>query len=130
MHILRFEAKVISTEPDDENRKFIISFYCGDDTIQVYEVCDKNSGRMGGKFMERKKHKNPVTQQYYVEKDFLIGRTLFLGGYKFQLFKTDEYTEKYMEDNGDSFPEADLISVLRKIKKGAAAYNSMQEYAI
>lgn len=38
MHILRFEAKLVSTEPDDENRKFIISFYCGDDTIQVYEV--------------------------------------------------------------------------------------------
>ena len=33
MHILRFEAKLISTEPDDESRKFIISFYCGDDTI-------------------------------------------------------------------------------------------------
>lgn len=33
MHILRFDAKLISTEPDDENRKFIISFYCGDDTI-------------------------------------------------------------------------------------------------
>jgi hypothetical protein len=33
MHILRFEAKFISTEPDDESRKFIISFYCGDDTI-------------------------------------------------------------------------------------------------
>jgi hypothetical protein len=33
MHILRFDAKLISTEPDDESRKFIISFYCGDDTI-------------------------------------------------------------------------------------------------
>lgn len=38
MHILRFDAKLVSTEPDDENRKFIIAFYCGDDTIQVYEV--------------------------------------------------------------------------------------------
>ena len=130
MHILRFEAKVISTEPDDENRKFIISFYCGDDTIQVYESCDKNSGRVGGKFMEKKKHKNPVTQDYYQEKDFLIGRTIFLGGYKFQLQKADEYTEKYMEDNGDVFPEADLLSVLTKVKKGASAYNSLQEYAI
>lgn len=85
MHILRFDSKLISTEPDDENRKFIISFYCGDDTIQVYEVCDKNSGRMGGKFMERKKHNNPVNGDYYCEKDLLIGRTMFLGGYKFQL---------------------------------------------
>ena len=96
MHVLRFEATLVSTEPDDESRKFIISFYCGDDTIQVYEVCDKNSGRIGGKFMERKKHKSPVTQAYYEEKDFLIGKTLYLGGYKFSLVKADEYTEKYM----------------------------------
>lgn len=33
MHILRFNCKLVSTEPDDENREFIISFYCGDDTI-------------------------------------------------------------------------------------------------
>ncbi len=128
--MLRFEAKVVSTEPDDEIRSFIISFYCGDDTIQVYEVCDKNSGRIGGKFMERKKHKSPITKDYYQEKDFLIGRTIFLGGYKFQLLKADDYTEKYMEDNFDTFPEADLQAVLRKVKRSAAAFNSLQEYAI
>lgn len=38
MHILRFDAKLVSPEPDDENRKFIISFFCGDDTIEVYEA--------------------------------------------------------------------------------------------
>lgn len=26
MHVLRFEAKLISTEPDDESRRFIVSF--------------------------------------------------------------------------------------------------------
>ena len=46
-------------------------------------MCDKNSGRMGGKFLEKKKHTNPVTKAYYEERDFLIGRTIFLGGYKF-----------------------------------------------
>ncbi len=130
MHILRFESKVISTEPDDESRKFLISFYCGDDSIQVYEVCDKNSGRIGGKFMERKKHKSPITDEYYQERDFLIGRTIFLGGWKFQLMKADEYTEKYMEDNPDQFPEANIDIIINKIKKGAQAYNSLQEYVI
>src|SRR3569833_1706299 len=128
MHILRFEAKLISTEADDENRKFLISFYCGDDSIQVYEVCDKNSGRVGGKFLEKKKHNNPVTKDYYQEKDFLIGRTVFLSGYKIQLLKCDEYTEKYMEDYGDLIPETHLVRVLDKIKKGASAFNSAQEY--
>jgi len=55
MHVLRFNAKLVSTEPDDESRTFIVSFYCGDDTILVYETCDKNSGRIGGRFMKRKK---------------------------------------------------------------------------
>lgn len=100
MHVLRFEAKLVSTELDDENRKFIISFYCGDDSIQVYEVCDKNSGRLGGKFLERKKHKSPINPSvYYQEKDFLIGKTMFLGGYKFSLVVADDYTMKYMKDN-------------------------------
>lgn len=131
MHVLRFEAKLISTEPDDEARKFIISFYCGDDTIQVYESCDKNSGRLGGKFMERKKHKNPVRPaDYYAERDFLIGQTFSLGGYKFQLLKADEYTEKYMEDNPDIFPQASIANVIRKIKRGASAHSNLQAYVI
>ena len=130
MHILRFNCKLVSTEPDDENREFIISVYCGDDTIQVYEVCDKNSGRMGGKFMERKKHKNPVTDNYYDEHDFLIGRTVFLGGFKFQIISADEYTEKYMEDNCDVFPESNLDLVIAKIKKASRNYPSLQAYAV
>jgi hypothetical protein len=96
----------------------------------VYEVCDKNSGRIGGKFMERKKHKNPVTQAYYQEKDFLIGRTVFLGGFKFQMVSADEYTEKYMEDNPDQFPEAGFKVIINKIKKPAAKYPDLQTYAI
>lgn len=32
-------------------RKFIISFFCGDDTIQVYQNTDKNSGFWGGKYL-------------------------------------------------------------------------------
>jgi hypothetical protein len=123
-------SKMVSTEPDDEQREFMISFYCGDDTIQVYEMCDKNSGRMGGKFMERKKHKDPVTGDYYSEKHCLIGATVYLGGFKFKLEQADEYTEKYMEENPAEFPEANIYRVINKIKKGANDFSSMQEYVI
>ena len=101
MHVLRFEATLVSTEPDDETRKFIISFYCGDDTVQIYEICDKNSGRIGGRFMERKKQTNPVTGRYYQEKEFVLGEVVYLVGFKFMLAKADEYTERYMEDNSE-----------------------------
>lgn len=130
MHVLRFNAKLVSTEPDDENREFIISFFCGDDTILIYEVCDKNSGRIGGKFMHRGNHKNPVSGANYAEQDFLIGRTIFLGGFRFQLVSADEYTEKYMEDNPEMFPEQNIQQILSKIKKQSAAYPSLQEYCV
>jgi len=132
MHILRFNAKLVSTEPDDENREFIISFFCGDDTILVYEVCDKNSGRIGGKFMERKNHKNPVKggTNNYCEADFLIGRQIALGGFRFQLVSADEYTEKYMEDNPDLFPEQNIENILNKIRKMAKNYKNLHEYCI
>jgi len=130
MHILRFEASLVSTEPDDETRKFIISFYCGDDTLQIYEICDKNSGRIGGRFMERKKQTNPTNGKYYTEKDFVLGATVFLAGFKFMLIKADEYTEKYMEDNGETFPQASLIAIIEKMKKGSKGFANLQDYAI
>lgn len=130
MHILRFMSKMVSTEPDDESRDFLVSFFCGDDSIQVYEVADKNSGRVGGKFMDRKKHRDPVTGDYYYEKHFLIGATIYLAGFKFKLMQADEYTEKYMEENPDQFPEANCARIIHKIKKGSNNFASMQEYVI
>lgn len=88
-------------------------------------MCDKNSGRIGGKFLERKKHKQPVTQNYYQEKDFCIGRSVFLGGHKFLLMSADEYTEKYMEDNPDQFPEQALENIIAKIKKPSCNFGSL-----
>ena len=44
---------------------------------------------------------------------------------KFQLLKADEYTEKYMEDNPDIFPQASLNAVVAKIKKGGQAFKSL-----
>jgi len=129
MHVLRFNAKLVSTEPDDESRTFIVSFYCGDDTILVYETCDKNSGRIQGRFMKRKRQTNPVSCAYYTEKDFMIGRTVHLAGFKFMLMSSDDYTEKYMQDNHEVFPEASTSILMNKIKAGCKDGN-MQKYAI
>jgi hypothetical protein len=80
--------------------------------------------------MERKKHNNPVHGGYYSERDFLIGHTLFLGGFKFQLLKADEYTEKYMEDNPDLFPQADISSIIAKVGRASIGHKSLQDFAI
>jgi len=65
-NVLRFEARMISESKEDNIRKFIISFFCGDDTIQIYQNADRNSGIWGGKFLERKKHEKSDEQRYIV----------------------------------------------------------------
>jgi len=129
LHILRFEAKLVSSNADDDNRKFILSFFCGDDTIQVYEVAERNSGRLPGKFLDKKKHINPVTKNYYSEKDMLLGELLLLGGHKFRLMKCDEYTEKYFEANPEVFKEASIYYVLNKIRTLGKGFPSIAEYS-
>jgi hypothetical protein len=101
-YVLRYEARMISENRDENDRKFIISFFCGDDTIQVYQNADKNSGVWGGKFMERKKH--TLDNRYMVDTDFQIGGIVKLGSYTFQLLKADDFTIQYMKDRPEKFP--------------------------
>ena len=129
LHILRFDGKIVSCNPDDESRNFIISFYCGDDTIKIHEVAERNSGRIGGKFLDRKKHLNPVNGQYYSEKDMLLGSLLLLGGHKFRLVQCDEYTEKYFEANPEVFKEASIDCVLSKLRLQGKGFPAVADFA-
>lgn len=55
----------------------------------------------------------------------MIGRTVSLAGFKFMLVSADEYTEKYMEDNSDVFPEASFRAIINKIKAPASRFPSL-----
>lgn len=44
-HILKFQAKMISNIPEDYSRDFVISYYLADDTISVFELGRRNSGK-------------------------------------------------------------------------------------
>lgn len=43
-HVLRFVGKMLSDNPTDKDRTFIISFHLSDDTISVFEATHSNSG--------------------------------------------------------------------------------------
>ena len=87
---------MISESKQDNIRKFIISFFCGDDTIQVYQNADKNSGIWGGKFMERKRQDKVGESRYIIDTDFQIGGVIKIAAYTFQLLKADDFTINYM----------------------------------
>jgi EF-hand domain-containing protein 1 len=121
---------LISQNKDENNRKFIISFFCGDDTIQVYQNADKNSGIWGGKFLERKKHEHKIEGRYLVDTDFQIGSIVNLGAYNFQLLKADDFTLNYMRERPDKYPEVGIESALNEIKALAKNHKSYNDFLI
>lgn len=44
-NVLNFRAKLVTTNQVDSERRFILSFYLGDDSISVFEPPQRNSGK-------------------------------------------------------------------------------------
>jgi len=59
----------VSENREDNDRKFVISFFCGNDSIKVFLAADKNSGIWGGVFLEREKFRKD-NGEYYASSDF------------------------------------------------------------
>lgn len=93
---LRFLSKFVTNKPEDINRRFILTYYLADDTISIYEKAQRNSGFIGGKFLERMKLKNPVTTQPFQPHDFHTGATLTLNHYVFELLEADGFTKSFL----------------------------------
>lgn len=85
---------------------------------------------MGGKFLERKKHRNDKINRYLTETDFQIGGIVELDVYHFQLLRADEFTAKYMAERPDRFPEASIQEVTDKIKKLVFRHKNYDEFLV
>lgn len=71
---LRFSAILDSDRQLDRDRRFIVSLFPSDDSISVFEPRQRNSGILGGKFMEKSKILKPDgSGQYYQSNDFQLG---------------------------------------------------------
>ena len=55
---LRFNCIFACPKPEDSNRKFILTYYLNDDSLQIYEPPTKNNGFWNGKFLERGSYKS------------------------------------------------------------------------
>ncbi|XP_029112636.1 EF-hand domain-containing family member C2 [Scleropages formosus] len=122
-HVLRFVGRMVSDDPVNKERRFIISFYLSDDTISVFEPAQRNLGVLGGKFLERCRVRKPgqdvfksEPSQYFQAWDLYVGARVCLHQHEFELLHADEYTLSYMERHAEEFPQADIAAVLSKLK--------------
>lgn len=102
--ICRYVAKFVNPASEDVNRRFVISFFIANDTVQIFERFERNSGFIGGNFMERCRQKNVDTDgKYFKCSDFEVGRVVTINTFKFEIIGQDLYTENYRKANPHMF---------------------------
>jgi EF-hand domain-containing protein 1 len=110
--VMRFSGTMVSERPEDAERKFVVGFYLADDTVGIFEPPQRNTGIQGGKFLQRRKVKNPQTGKMYKPEDFVIGARIFANSHEFILHSSDEYALKWMESRPGQYPQSDVSAVV------------------
>ena len=122
--VLRFTGQLQHLPPNypltsevDKTRSFIISFYLVDSTLQIFEPPQRNSGVVGGKFLERAPvHKPGAARKLYTAMDMFVDSCIVVYGRVFRLTKADDYTLSYMEDNCEDYPASDIHRIAGNMK--------------
>lgn len=128
-NVLRLVARMDTTRPIDMDRRFIIFYHLSDDTITIFEPPQRNSGIIGGKFLERGQIAKPKVREedatvYYQAEDLCVGSRIQLNRHKFVLIDADEYALRYMEKHAEQFPHANIDLILAKLKGPAVSHIS------
>ena len=119
--ILRFKCHMISRNAIDASRSFVLTYYMSDDTIQVFEQPQRNSGVIAGKWLQRTKLTNPETGRPFQASDFEVGKILTINCSKFQLDEATEFAMSYMESDPDNFPQSDLVRIVTEFQTAIKA---------
>jgi len=116
---LRFEAMMDTIRPEDRNRRFIISYRLMDDMLTIYEPPVRNSGIIGGKFLERtrvaKPGSSPEKPVYYGPQDFYIGANVDIFKHRFIITNADAFVLKYIEEHKPQFPDEVYQSIKQRV---------------
>jgi len=60
----------------------------------------------------------------------MLGNTILLNQFRFQLLRCDEFTYKHLREHPETFKEANIDHVLSKLRDGARKYKTNEEFAI
>jgi len=93
---LKFSAQLMSNQPEDNERRFVITYFLQDDAIAIAESSGKNSGFVQGKFLEKGKYKNiRNNSQSFSPFDFKVGKSVTINGLTFYISDSSEATKKW-----------------------------------
>lgn len=106
-YLARFTPHPSQTQHDAE-RRFIVTYYLAHDLLSVFEKFERNSGFLGGKFLERTRAKN-ADGEFYAPEHLYPGAHITLNTYKFDLLDVDDFTQQYMMEHEDLYRSKTML---------------------
>lgn len=119
--VLKYLCTIENPKPADESRRFVIQFKLEDDSIQIMEPPQRNSGHKGGTFLSRGKvqiEENGVKRPMLPE-DIVVGSVAQIRAHRFVVHDADEFTYKFMEENPDQFLFSNMANITNKLRKNS-----------
>jgi len=113
--VMRFEAKIVNGQPEDEIRRLIICYYPAENMVGCFETAVRNSGIMGGRFSEKLRMVNPDTGKYITMEDLAVGKYITIKSHPLLIIRTDEHTLQWTEAHPDVFRYADPMFCAAKL---------------
>ncbi|XP_073442508.1 EF-hand domain-containing protein 1 [Dendrobates tinctorius] len=116
-NVLRYAATLDSMNPEHSGRRFILSYFLSDDTVSIFEPQIRNSGIIGGKFLEKSRIPKPGSSMndpiYYGPTDFTIGAVIEVFSHRFIITDADLYVLNYMKAHQRQFA-CEVVKSLEK----------------
>jgi len=113
----------------DATRDFMITWFMEDETVVVYEPPQRNAGVIGGKFLSRRRLRNPATGDFFRDADFVIGSEIQLGGHRFHLYDAEGFTKKLLKGEAKVWGSSDVKFVLNNLRTKFADFSTTMRRA-
>ncbi|CAF1059978.1 unnamed protein product [Didymodactylos carnosus] len=132
--VLRYEAILDSPRETDQLRRFVISYRLADDSISIYEPPGRNTGIIGGRFLERTRVSKPgsTPQQplYYGPQDFYIGAIIEVFRRRFVIKSADLFVLKFAEEHPEQFSPQVIESLRQHLSDTSGRVDARSALAI
>ena len=111
-----------------ERRKFTLQYFLVDNTIEIRQVLIPNSGRDNvSQFLRKSLLKKPNSEEFYTDKDLILGNIINAFGREFLLYDADKFTKEFLDQkygNHDWTPlNVDEKQYSNSIKQSFPPYN-------
>lgn len=116
--LLRCRLVFITDDTIMATRRFALTFYLEDDTIQIYEEIVRNSGIGGGNFLNRGKYINGLPPESdepraFIPTDIYLGNVISINGNEMRIIEMDNLSIRFCETYPDEFPMFDTYQIVQ-----------------